>query len=73
MLIVVMMVVMLMFKMMAMDIESTVGHACELCMHDTCVSRAVRDERAATLVKLGRVLQVTLIRPGGAGRVRGIG
>ena len=45
------------YKIMAMDIEITVGRAAMLCLHDTSVSQEVRRQRAAGLVVLGRIFQ----------------
>jgi hypothetical protein len=47
------------FKMMAMDIENTVGRAALLCLHDVSVTKETRRQRADGLVKLGKVFQGT--------------
>jgi hypothetical protein len=45
------------FNVMAIDIESTVGRAAMLCLHDSSVTKEVRKERARGLLKLGRIFQ----------------
>lgn len=45
------------FNVTALDIESTVGRAAQLCLHDTSVTREIRKERAKGLLKLGRIFQ----------------
>jgi len=45
------------YNVMALDIESTVGAAARLCLHDTSVSKEARKERARALAKLGRLFQ----------------
>jgi len=45
------------FKMMAMDIENTVGRAALLCLHDVSVPKEVRRKRADGLVILGKIFQ----------------
>ena len=42
---------------MALDIESTVGAAVDLCLHDTSVDKETRRARAMGLLKLGKIFQ----------------
>jgi len=45
------------FNVMALDIESTVGRAAHLVLHDTSVTKEQRRERARGMLKLGRIFQ----------------
>jgi len=45
------------FNVLALDIESTVGAAASLCIHDSGIDREARRERAEGLLKLGRIFQ----------------
>jgi len=46
-----------MYNIMAIDIESTVGKAAALALHDKSVDRAQRKQRAQAMLKLGRIFQ----------------
>ena len=43
--------------MLALDIESTVGRAVDLCLADTSVDKETRRARAQGLMKLGKIFQ----------------
>ena len=43
--------------MLALDIESTVGRAVDLCLADTSVDKETRRARAKGLMKLGKIFQ----------------
>lgn len=45
------------FGVTALDIESTVGRAAMLALHDSSVDRATRRARALALIKLGKLFQ----------------
>jgi len=45
------------FNVMALDIESTVGRAVDLCLADTSVDKETRRARAKGIMKLGRIFQ----------------
>ena len=45
------------YNVMALDIESTVGAAVDLCLHDTSVDKETRRARAMGLLKLGKIFQ----------------
>lgn len=45
------------FNVLALDIESTVGRAVDLCLADTSVDKETRRARAQGLMKLGKIFQ----------------